>query len=73
MRAAIDALLNCHGHKAPWTESLLLVTAYQAGFESVIACEPGQSDIPDLIGVEGHGRVIGERFNWIETVVVEAS
>lgn len=73
MRAAIDALLNCHGHKAPWTESLLLVTAYQAGFENVVACEPGQSDIADLVGVEGHVRVIGERFNWIETVVVEAS
>jgi SAM-dependent methyltransferase len=73
LRPAIDALLNCHGHKAPWTESLLLVTAYQAGFDNVKAFDPGQSDLADLKGVEGHGKVIGDKFNWIETVVVEAS
>jgi SAM-dependent methyltransferase len=73
LRPAIQALLDCHGHKAPWTESLLLVTAFQAGFNNVTACEPGKSDIADLVGVEGHHKVIGEKFNWIETVVVEAS
>lgn len=73
LRPAIQALLDCHGHKAPWTESLLMVTAYQAGFDQVKACEPLHSDIPDLDRIEGHHRVIGEKFNWIETVVVEAS
>lgn len=73
LRPAIQALLDCHGHKAPWTESLLLVTAYQAGFDNVKVCEPGESEIADLVGVEGHHKVIGEKFNWIETVVVEAS
>lgn len=73
VRPAIDALLNCHGHKAPWTESLLLVTAFQAGFDTVKACEPGQSDVPDLQCVDGHGKVIGDKFNRIETIVCEAS
>jgi SAM-dependent methyltransferase len=73
MRPAIQALLDCHGHKAPWTESLLLVTAFQAGFDTVTACQPLQSHVPELVGVEGHHRVIGEKFNAIETVVVEAS
>lgn len=72
MRPAIQALLDCHGHKAPWTESLLLVTAFQAGFDNVKACAPLSSDFPELVGVEGHHRVIGEKFNAIETVVCEA-
>lgn len=72
-RGAILAILNCHGHQAPWTASLLAVSLYLAGFDDVKARDPGLSDHFELSGVEGHGRVIGEAFNSIETVICEAS
>jgi SAM-dependent methyltransferase len=72
-RGAMAALLECHGHRAPWTASLLAVSLYLAGFETIVARDPGLSDHPELRGVEGHGKVIGDAFNAIETVICEAS
>jgi len=71
-RGAIEAMLTCHGHRAPWTASLLATTLYQSGFEHIVQRDPGLSDHLELRGVEGHGRVIGEAFNAIETVICEA-
>lgn len=72
-RGAIDAMLTCHGHKAPWTTSLLAVSLYAAGFDHIVHRDIGLSDHPALRGIEGHGRVIGEAFNAIETVICEGS
>ena len=70
-RGAIYALLYKHGHKAAWTDLLLEATLFFAGFKNVMRCEPGASTHPELRGVEGHHRVIGERFNWIESSIFE--
>jgi SAM-dependent methyltransferase len=70
-RGAIAAMLNCHGHRAPWTESLLATSLFAAGFDSVKSRRPGESAHEPLRNVEGHGRVIGEAFNDIETIVCE--
>jgi SAM-dependent methyltransferase len=70
-RGAIYALLYKHGHKAAWTDSLLEASLFFAGFTNVTRCEPGESAHPELRGVEGHHRVIGERFNWIESSIFE--
>jgi ADP-heptose:LPS heptosyltransferase/SAM-dependent methyltransferase len=72
-RGAMHAIINAHGHKAIWTQGLLEACLFYAGFEDIEPCEPGQSSHADLVAVEGHGRVIGERFNWIETAVVEGT
>ncbi|RWF44291.1 MAG: methyltransferase domain-containing protein [Mesorhizobium sp.] len=72
-RGAMDAIINAHGHQAIWTQGLLEACLFYAGFEDIEACEPGNSSHADLVAVEGHGRVIGERFNWIETAVVEGT
>jgi predicted SAM-dependent methyltransferase len=72
-RGAIDALLHRHGHQAPWTMSLLIVSLYYAGFDRVVPRDPLLSDHKELRNVEGHGKVIGEAFNAIETIVCEAS
>ncbi len=72
-RGAMHAILFAHGHKAPWTASLLAVSLYLAGFEDVRPRDPGLSDHFELRAAEGHGRVIGEAFNAIETVICEAS
>lgn len=72
-RGAMTAILNCHGHQAPWTASLLETSLYLAGFEQIVHRDPGLSDHVSLRGVEGHGRVIGDDFNAIETVICEGS
>lgn len=72
-RGAMHAIINAHGHKAIWTQGLLEACLFYAGFEGIASCEPGQSNHADLVSVEGHGRVIGDRFNWIETAVVEGT
>ena len=72
-RGAIGAMLSCHGHKAPWTASLLAVSLYLAGFEHIVHRDPGLSDHPELRGIEGHGHVIGKAFNDIETVICEGT
>lgn len=72
-RAAMANILIMHGHKAPWSQEILLASLYYAGFDGVAQLTPGHSERPELRGVEGHGRVISEYFNWIETVVAEAT
>lgn len=72
LRGALHAMVTAHGHKTAWTTGLLEATLFYSGFDSAAACEVGKSAHHDLIGVEGHGRVIGDVFNAIETGVVEA-
>jgi hypothetical protein len=72
-RRCLENIIFMHGHRAPWTQGLLEATLYYAGFDHIGVCTPGHSDHPELVGVEGHGRVIGDEFNQIETVVVEAT
>ena len=42
------------------------------GFGEIRVCRPGQSTVPELRGVEQHGKVIPERFNEQESICVEA-
>lgn len=45
----------------------------RAGFSQLVEAAPGQSAHPRLQGLEGHGQVIPEAFNRLETFVIEAS
>lgn len=71
-RRSMTNILFRHGHRAPWTEGLLLASLFYAGFNDPQPMEPGYSRNARLRGIEGHGQVIGEEFNAIETVVAEA-
>lgn len=71
-RGAMHAILYAHGHKTAWTSSLLEATLYFAGFDKVTKCTPHESQHTELKDVEGHHKVIGERFNTIESLVFEA-
>jgi hypothetical protein len=71
-RGAMHAIIYAHGHECAWNAQLLRDTLFFAGFDDVRPCQPGQSQDPILQGVEGHGRVIGDRFNTIESCVQEA-
>jgi SAM-dependent methyltransferase len=71
-RGAMHAILYSHGHQTAWTESLMEATLYYVGFRGIARHSPGQSDRPELRGAEGHHRVIGEHFNSIESLCMEA-
>jgi SAM-dependent methyltransferase len=71
LRGAVYSILFCHGHKTAWTQDLLEVTLFYAGFASVQAHTPGKSTNATLCGVEGHAKEIGIAWNLLETVVCE--
>jgi SAM-dependent methyltransferase len=71
-RGAMHAILYCHGHQTAWTSSLLKSTLFYAGFKDIAVLAPGESSRTELSGVEGHGKVIGDKFNLIESISVEA-
>jgi hypothetical protein len=72
LRGALDAIINCHGHRTCWTASLMAATLKFVGFDAA-QCEVHNSQHPDLQNVEGHHRVIGEKFNAIESMVFEGT
>jgi predicted SAM-dependent methyltransferase len=72
LRGAMTNILYRHGHKTAWTESLLYSTLLYAGFNRFTTCDPNQSTHRDLKSVDYHGKQIGERNNWIESLIVEA-
>jgi SAM-dependent methyltransferase len=71
VRGAMGAILFKHGHAAAWTASLLEASLFYSGFKNLVPCEPGLSMHPALEAVEGHGKVIGEHMNWIESCIFE--
>lgn len=72
VRGAMNAILYAHGHRTAWTRSLLEATLYYAGFV-VESHATGHSRHPELCDVEGHGKVIGDKFNEIESCTVEGT
>ncbi|WP_027037890.1 methyltransferase domain-containing protein [Mesorhizobium ciceri] len=71
MRGAMHAIIFAHGHKAIWSQGLLEACLYFAGFEDVVPAEQHSSCHAALTDVEGHHKVIGEKFNWIESAIAE--
>jgi len=71
-RGSMHAIIYAHGHETAWNAQLMRDTLFFAGFDDVKEWTPGQSDDPVLRGVEGHGRVIGDKFNLIESCSHEA-
>jgi predicted SAM-dependent methyltransferase len=65
-RGAVLSILLDHGHLSAWNHSILEACLFAAGFEEekIYGCDLGE--------LEGHGKVIGEHNNAIETIVMEA-
>jgi predicted SAM-dependent methyltransferase len=65
-RGAVRSILLDHGHLSAWNHSILEACLFAAGFEQ-------EKIYGSTIGeLEGHGKVIGEHNNEIETIVMEA-
>lgn len=73
-QSAVSSILLNHGHLSAWNYPTLRACLFAAGFpiDGIGECNVGQSVYPELCNVEGHGRVIGDHNNWVETIVAEA-
>jgi len=70
----VNQMLNGHGHRFIYDEETLAALLGSAGFGDVRRYAPGESDDPELRGLEAHGRAIGsEAANRVETMVLEAA
>lgn len=72
-RGAMHAITYAHGHQAIWTGSVLSSALFLVGFSEITPCEPRKSGHMELIGIDGHHKAIGERFNDIESCIYEAT
>jgi len=68
----INSLFHHHGHCFLYDAETLSVVLTEAGFISCAVRQPGESLLPGMAGLERHGQVMGEDFNRLETLVVEA-
>ena len=60
------------GHQFIYDYEMLEYTLQAAGFKKVIRFKPGDSHDLHLKGLESHGKIIGEEFNLLESIAVEA-
>jgi predicted SAM-dependent methyltransferase len=65
-RRAIRSILLDHGHLSAWNYPILHACFYAAGFEEKNIHKCNFSEL------EGHGKVIGDHNNEIETIIMEA-
>lgn len=70
---AVNAMFRFYGHQFIWSRALLARTMEEAGFTAARFHEVNESDEPLLAGQETHGRFIGEPFNRLESMVLEAT
>ncbi len=68
----INSLFHDHGHQFLFDEATLHAVLHLAGFADIRRYPPGESDDPQLRGLEIHQKVIGRMANDYETLVVEA-
>lgn len=68
--AAARAAVFSHGHQAAWTSGLLFAMMSAVGFKAVIVVV-GESEYPELKGIEQHGKTVGESIAKQETSVME--
>lgn len=60
------------GHAFIYDFTTLNHTLQTAGFSKVVQFKPMESADANLRNLETHGKIIGEEFNLLETIVVEA-
>jgi predicted SAM-dependent methyltransferase len=68
----INSLFHDHGHQFLYDEPALAALLRAGGFGEVRRYAPGESEQPELSGLEMHHIVIGQAANNFETLVLEA-
>jgi hypothetical protein len=68
----LNRLMRAWGHTYLYDEATLRKALTAAGFPHIVCCEPGESQHPELIGVDRHATQIGELANRVESLILEA-
>jgi len=63
---------RCGEHQFIYDFETLDYTLQTAGFKKTVQFKPMESGDLNLRDLESHGKIIGEEFNLLETIVVEA-
>jgi predicted SAM-dependent methyltransferase len=69
----INNYFRAWGHKFIYDFKTLKLTLIQLGFINIKRCKVGESDDKHFANLESHGREIGDEFNRLETIIVEAT
>jgi predicted SAM-dependent methyltransferase len=70
---AVNAMFYMHGHQHLYMRAELAGLLKSAGFADMRFFEAGEYGQPVFNGVDGHGKVIGEKINAMEAFAVETS
>lgn len=69
---AINTAMNGHGHRFVYDAATLTDALRETGFIEIRPFPVGESDDPLLRNLEQHGAILGDEFNRLETMVLEA-
>jgi predicted SAM-dependent methyltransferase len=69
----INNFVRNWGHQFIYDQKTLWRALASNGFSQMKRCDPSESCDVNLRGIESHGRRIGDEFNQLESIVVEAT
>ncbi len=72
LRATFTLLLVGWMHQAAWTETTAAGVLLAVGFNRVTRVQYGKSEHPELAGVDGHHKDVGDEIAFMETTILEA-
>jgi predicted SAM-dependent methyltransferase len=70
---AINNFFRLWGHKFIYDFKTLKEMLERSGFMNITECRVGESDDENLQNLESHAREIGAEFNYLESLVIEAT
>lgn len=71
--SVMNTVFRNWGHKHLYDEASLTALLTECGFGQIKRFYAGESDDPELRGIESHGRLVGDAHNRMETLVLEAT
>ena len=69
----VNRLQHEWGHQFLYDADTLIAALEQCGFAEITECNPNESGHSSLMNVDGHADEIGEEFNELESLIVEAT
>lgn len=68
----VNRLHHEWGHRFLYDPETLIATVQQAGFTDVVRVDPNESRHPALRDIDSHALEIGDEFNQLESLIIEA-
>jgi predicted SAM-dependent methyltransferase len=69
----VNRLEHDWGHQFLYDQDTLIAALEQCGFAEATRSVPNESEHPALANVDGHAKEVGEEFNQLESLIVEAT